>query len=256
MNQFPVVKVLIAEDDPDQRRQMVEAVLHLRPQWQVVAEAADANEVLAGIDALAPDLLILDIHLPGSEDGKWVEQIPASAAVIFVTGDPAFAVQAFDKDAIDYLLKPVSRWRLKTAIERAERDPRMPVRTTLAVVDHDDDRSERAEDARSQSQWITASKGNDVIVVPEWEVIYLQADLKYTRVVSTRGDGLVRMGLNELAARHGRQYFVKIHRSIILNLRFVQSVRRNELGYLDVYLFGRSEVLKVSKTYQGVFKSL
>jgi len=136
---------------------------------------------------------------------------------------------------------------LKVAIERAEQQAlrRAPPMT-----------EDEIGTSAAGLAWITMSRGNDVLVVAESEVVYLQADLKYTRVVSTRGEGLVRLGINELGARLSRGNFAKIHRSVVVNRSFISAIRRNELGQLSVHLTGRSEVLKVSKTFQSVFKTL
>jgi DNA-binding LytR/AlgR family response regulator len=249
MNPASHVRVLVAEDDAPLRRNIIDLIHHLRPDWQVVAEAASVAQVMTGVDDSAPDLMILDIHLDGGASGEWLERLPPEVPVIFATGDPNFAVNAFDRAAIDYLLKPITLRRLRVAIERAEQHVG---RRSLALPVADE-----AEGATAASlAWITMSRGNDVLVVAESDVVYLQADLKYTRVVSTRGDGLVRLGINELSARLSRGNFAKIHRSVVVNRSFISAIRRNDLGQLSVHLTGRAEVLKVSKTFQSVFKTL
>jgi len=247
MNPASHVRVLVAEDDAPLRRNIIALIQHLRPDWHVVAEAESVAQVMTGVDDSAPDLMILDIHLDGDASGEWLERLPADVPVIFATGDPNFAVNAFDRAAIDYLLKPITLRRLKVAIERAERQV---LRRAPAQPE------DEAGPSAAGLAWITMSRGNDVLVVAESEVVYLQADLKYTRVVSTRGEGLVRLGINELGARLSLGNFAKIHRSVVVNRSFISAIRRNELGQLSVHLTGRTEVLKVSKTFQSVFKTL
>ncbi len=242
------VRVLVAEDDALLRKSIVEWVHQLRPDWNVVVEAESVAQVLAGVDDSAPDLMILDIHLNVVDSGEWLERLPPDVAVIYATGDPDFAVSAFDRAAVDYLLKPVTLRRLKVALERAEQQA---LRRTPAVMGEGD-----AGTTSDGHAWITMSRGNEVLVVAESEVIYLQADLKYTRVVTTRGEGLVRLGINELGARLKKGNFAKIHRGVIVNLSFISAIRRSELGQLSVHLDGRPEVLKVSKSFQSVFKTL
>ena len=242
------VRVLVAEDDVLLRKSIVEWIHQLRPDWNVVVEAESVAQVLAGVDDSAPDLMILDIHLNGVDSGAWLERLPPDVAVIFATGDPDFAVSAFDRAAVDYLLKPVTLRRLKMALERAEQHALRPARASIAEGD--------ISAAGEGPAWITMSRGNEVMVVTESEVVYLQADLKYTRVVTARGEGLVRLGINELGARLRKGNFAKIHRGVIVNLSFISAIRRSELGQLSVHLTGRPEVLKVSKSFQGVFKTL
>lgn len=241
------LRLLIADDDPAQLAGLVEAIAEFRPEWKIVATARTVDEVLRGVDNEAPDLLLLDIHLPGSEDGSWVHRLRPGMPVVFVTGDPGFAVHAFDYLAIDYLLKPVTRARLRAALDKAAADERVKRVARSASVGHGEDNG---------PVWLAMSRGTDVVLVEPNEVIYLHADLKYTRLVTRRGEGLVRSGITELTGTLDPRQFVRIHRSVVVNLKFVESVKRTELGHLEVHLTGRAEVLKVSKTFQGVFKTL
>lgn len=244
---LPAVKVLIAEDDPSQRTALIDLVAALRPNWTVVAGVGSVAEVEATVDSLAPDLCLIDIHLQGSDDPNWIKSLAADLAVIYVTGDPDFAVHAFDSDAIDYVLKPITARRLKRALDRAVLDPRVMGPQLPGVPG--------APDAgRELLTRVTMSRGTETIVVMPQDIAYLEADMKYTRVVTARGSGLVRMGINELCSRLPAEQFVRIHRRHVVNLKFVDSVKRNEFGYMEVFLLGRSEVLRVSKSFQQVFR--
>lgn len=241
---LPTVKVLVAEDDPSQRDALIELVTALRPNWSVVAGVGSVAEVEAAVDGLAPDLCLIDIHLQGSDDPNWIKSLAADLAVVYVTGDPEFAVHAFDSDAIDYVLKPITARRLKRALDRASQDPRVVGRSAPVGPDG----------GRELLTRVTMSRGTETIVVMPQDIAYLEADMKYTRVVTARGAGLVRMGINELCTRLPADQFVRIHRRHVVNLKFVDSVKRNEFGYMEVFLLGRSEVLRVSKSFQQVFR--
>ena len=219
----------------------------LKPDWQIVAAVQNVADALNAIESQAPDLLVLDIHLPGTAGPEWIRDLDAGLPIVFVTGDPDFAVHAFEAAAVDYVLKPVTMRRLKTALDRAAADPRVGGRRGGIAGAGGDDGS---------LTWMTMSRGNDVLVVPTTQIVYLRADQKYTRVVTERGEGLVRAGISELASRLNPQVFVKVHRSVVVNLSYIASVKKNMLGYLEVHLTGRSEVLKVSKSFQQVFRSL
>lgn len=244
MHRDPPVRVLIAEDDPAQLDAIATAVLQLKPQWSVVARVHEADALLPAIEATAPDLLILDIHLGPSREPDWMARLPPELAVIFATCDPGFAVQAFEQSAVDYLLKPITLRRLRQALERASRDARLGSAAASA------------EAVDPAHRWITMSRGQDMVMVTEDEVAYLQADLKYTRVVTLRGEGLVRLGIGELCARLSPHDFVRIHRSVVVNRRHIAAVRRNELGQLEVHLDGRPEVLRVSRNHLQAFRAL
>lgn len=240
----PSIKVLIAEDDPTQRAALTDLVAALRPTWTVVAGVGSVDEVEAAVDSLAPDLCLIDIHLQGSDDPNWIKRLTADLAVIYVTGDPDFAVHAFDSDAIDYVLKPITARRLKRALDRAVQDPRVIGPQLPGSQDS----------SREYLTRVTMSRGTETIVVMPQDIAYLEADMKYTRVVTARGSGLVRMGINELCSRLPPEQFVRIHRRHVVNLKFVDSVKRNEFGYMEVFLLGRTEVLRVSKSFQQVFR--
>lgn len=238
------VKVLVAEDESEQRAALVSLLRTLRPEWQVVADVGSVSAFNRAVDQLMPDLCLIDIHLSGSSDPNWIKHLQPDLAVIFVTGDPDFAIHAFDTDAIDYILKPITPRRLRAALDRAARDPRVAGSRSASP----------AESGRYAMSRITMTRGTDTIVVMPDDIAYLEADMKYTRVVTTRGVGLVRIGINELSARLPADQFLRIHRGYVVNLKFVASVKRNDFGYLEVFLNDRPDVLRVSKTYQHVFR--
>lgn len=241
------LRVLIAEDDPAQLETLSRLVLRLRPGWQIVATARDGDEVLAAIDQHLPDLLLLDIHLRQQEGGAWLERLPHDIPLVFCTGDPEFAIQAFDRGAADYILKPVTPRRLKTALERFE-SRLAPARHVPAPVP--------AEPESDPQDWIALSRGSSLIVVPHAEIVFAQAELRYTRIASRRGDGLARMGIGELVERLKSPHFVRIHRGVLVNINCVASITRTELGHMEVRLHGREEVFRISKGYQAAFKAL
>jgi DNA-binding LytR/AlgR family response regulator len=240
----PSLRVLVAEDDVQQLQGLVAMISRLRPSWEVVAQCADTASTLNAIDELAPDLAILDIHLAGSAGPDWLERLPAELAVIFVTGDAELAVRAFERAAVDYLLKPVVMRRLKMALDRAATDRRVGAAAAPA-----DSRGE------GSLQFLNVSRGHELLVIRPDEICFLQADHKYTRVVMKATEGIVRMSLTELHDRLDSATFVRIHRSVVVNIAFVAMVRRNPMGATEVVLRDRGDVLKVSKGFTGVFKA-
>jgi DNA-binding LytR/AlgR family response regulator len=240
------VKVLIAEDDVVQRTALVDLVTSLRPQWRIVATVSTVAEVNIAVDSLIPDLCLIDIHLSGTDDSSWIKTLAWDQAIIYVTGDPDHAVHAFDSNAVDYVLKPITARRLKAALERAEQDPRLGARQQSAAD---------GNTGQPYLSRITMSRGPDTLVVMRDDIVFLEADAKYTRVATLRSSGLVRVGLNELSSRLPSDQFVRIHRSHIVNLRFIERVKRNDLGHLEVHLNGRPEVLRVSKPHEYLFRS-
>jgi DNA-binding LytR/AlgR family response regulator len=238
------VRVLVAEDDVVQRGNLLNLLAVLRPDWPVIAAVGTVEEAMCAVDALAPDLCLLDIHLEGVVDPAWVRQLSSDLAVIYVTGDPDYAVHAFDSSAVDYVLKPLTARRLKRALERAEADPRLLRRQMVPS----------AESQQMLLSHVIMARGTDTVLALLDDIIYLEADTKYTRVVTTRGSGLVRMGIGDLHMRLPRNQFVRIHRSNVVNVRYIDSVRKSDLGYLQVRLIQGGETLRVSKHYQHIFR--
>lgn len=239
-----------------------DAVATLRPDWNVVELAHTVEEALQAIERHAPELLLLDIHLPGSEDGRWVETLDPTLKVIFATGDPNFAIHAFERAAIDYVMKPLTMRRLKQAFDRVvtKSDPTSADATPGKEPDSGGvsgeayDSADRTSTARDPLEWITVSRGQELLVIPAQDVIYVKADLKYTQIVSKRGSGLARMSIGEMVCRLPRGQFAQIHRGVVVNRRFIESVRRDEFGRLAVRLEGIAEPMRVSKTFQNVFR--
>lgn len=234
------MKVVVAEDDPLQQAHVVALIHELRPAWQVVARVDSVAQVVQAVAQHKPDLLLLDIHMKDSDEPSWLNALSGNMAVIFTTGDPSFAVDAFEVAAVDYVLKPLTRDRLSRAFDRlynrpaegrvATRPPSMPLAT------------------------ITAARGTDMVVYQTSEIHYLQADNKYTRVVMADQEGLVRTPIAEFEQLLDEKFFKRIHRSTLLNFRFVERVRRDDMGRLRVKLYGMSEELTVSKPYELQFR--
>lgn len=234
------MKVVVAEDDPLQQAHVVALIHELRPAWQVVARVDSVAQVVQAVAQHKPDLLLLDIHMKDSDEPSWLNALSGNMAVIFTTGDPSFAVDAFEVAAVDYVLKPLTRDRLSRAFDRlynrpadaraTARQPSMPLAT------------------------ITAARGTDMVVYQTSEIHYLQADNKYTRVVMADQEGLVRTPIAEFEQLLDEKFFKRIHRSTLLNFRFVERVRRDDMGRLRVKLYGMSEELTVSKPYELQFR--
>ncbi|WPB56369.1 LytTR family DNA-binding domain-containing protein [Xylophilus sp. GOD-11R] len=234
------MKVVVAEDDPQQQAFLVELVLELRPTWQVVARVDSVAQVVQAVAQHKPDLLMLDIHMKDSDEPSWLGALSGNTAVIFTTGDASFAVDAFDVAAVDYLLKPITRERLAKAFDKLykraieSRAPGRPPVLPLATI--------------------TAARGTDMVVYQTSEIYYFQADNKYTRVVMADQEGLVRTPIAEFEQLLDGKFFKRIHRSTLLNFRFVERVRRDDMGRLRVKLYGMTEELTVSKPYELQFK--
>ena len=227
----------------------------LWPELDVVAECGDGLAALEAIEAFKPQVAFLDIRMPGVS-GLEVARVAAEhAQIIFITAYQEHALDAFDRGAIDYLLKPVALDRLQRAVERVQARLRDRVKvdlgTLIETVQH------QLSGATKQGiRWITASVGNTVRMIPVDEVLFFQAQDKYTRVVTAKDEAFIRTSLKELIAALDEETFWQVHRSVIVRVGAVDVVERNDEGHLTLRLRGRAEKLPVSSAFQHRFRGM
>jgi DNA-binding LytR/AlgR family response regulator len=247
-------RALIVEDEPLLRAELTDQLLALWPELQIAGHVENGIDAVAGIDALKPDIVFLDIQMPGLNGMEVARHIPESCQVVFVTAYADYAVAAFDAGASDYLVKPLTTARLLQTIRRlksrAAASPPPAVRETLF----------EQESAPVHLKWIKASSGNTVRLVMVSEVLYFQSDEKYTRVVTEKGDALIRLPLKSLLEQLDPQLFTQVHRSAIVNLQAVDRIERSEPGGrgggMEVILKGRAERLTVSEGFTRQFRQM
>jgi DNA-binding LytR/AlgR family response regulator len=243
---------IVAEDEATLRQQLVEQLGQLWPELDVVAEAADGIQALRLLDEHRPDVLFLDINMPGATGMEVARQANGRARVVFVTAYDEHAVAAFEQGAIDYVLKPISAARLFTTVSRLkERLGTPPARLDTVL-----ERITPPTPGRSYLRWINASVGQNLRLITVEEIVYFQADNKYTRVVTGDGEALIRKPLKELVEELDPQMFWQIHRSTLVNARTIAGVARDFRGRMLVKLKGREDSLLVSDTYTHLFRQM
>lgn len=244
---------LIAEDEPLMRERLRERLGEVWPELDVVAEAPDGDAALALFDVHRPQLAFLDIRMPGRSGLDVAAAIGGECHIVFITAYDQHAVQAFDAGAVDYLLKPVDAERLATAVRRVREklasQPRdlsallAEVRATLSVVP-------------SRLKWIKAAVGKQVKLYAVDDVVFFQADTKYTRVVLAQSEALIRTPLKDLVAELDPDRFWQIHRGTVVRLDAVAGVVREDAERQFVLLKGRPERLAVSRQFYHLFKQM
>ncbi len=244
---------LIAEDERALRNQLAEQLGALWPELDIVASAADGIEALRLLDAHRPDVLFLDIHMPGVNGLDVARQASGRAHVVFVTAHDEHAIAAFEQGAVDYVLKPIAPARLFTTVARLkERILRPPQRVDAVLA-----QIGIAPNApRQHLRWINASVGQNLRLITVDEVVYFQADNKYTRVVTADGEALIRKSLKELADELDPQQFWQIHRSTLVNAAAIGAVVRDLRGRMMVRLKARDEQLHVSDSFTYLFRQM
>jgi DNA-binding LytR/AlgR family response regulator len=246
---------IVAEDEATLRQQLVEQLGQLWPELTIVGEAADGVQALRMLDEQQPDVMFLDIQMPGATGLEVARQASGRCHVVFVTAYDQHAVAAFDQGAIDYVLKPVSAARLFTAVSRLkQRLGAPPVRLEPAL-----DRiapTALPAAAKQYLRWINASVGQNLKLITVDEIAYFQADNKYTRVVLGEGEALIRKPLKELVDELDPGHFWQIHRSTLVNAASIAGVTRDFRGRMLVKLKSRPETLLVSESYTHLFRQM
>ena len=246
---------VVAEDESTLRAELIEQIGALWPEVAIVGEASDGVQALRMLDELRPDVLFLDIHMPGATGLDVARQASGRSHVVFVTAYDEHALAAFDHGAVDYVLKPLSAARLFTAISRIKQRLGDAPGDLGAVLDRLATLP-AATPARTWLRWINASVGQTLKLITVDEVLYFQADNKYTRVVTRDGEALIRKSLKELVEELDAQQFWQIHRGTLVNAMAVAGVSRDFRGRLMVKLKERSETLQVSDSYAHLFKQM
>lgn len=236
---------LIVEDEPLLRAELRDKLADLWPELTLVGEAADGVEALRMLHALQPDVLFLDIQMPGIDGIEVARQAPPSSQIVFVTAFDSHALQAFDAGAVDYLVKPITMARLAATVNRLR--TRSAARRPVPVPE--------APPAPRHIKWIKASLGDTVRLIMVDDVVLFQADGKCTRVVSGAGEALIRTPLKTLIEQLDPQQFVQIHRSTIVNLREVDRIERQGAAML-LHLRGRRETYPVSEAFARQFRQM
>ncbi|NHZ64170.1 LytR/AlgR family response regulator transcription factor [Massilia genomosp. 1] len=250
---------LIADDEPLLREHLRAQLARLWPQLEIVADARNGAEAVELFDQHAPAIVFLDVHMPGLNGIEAARALARRAHIVFVTAYEQYAVQAFEQGAIDYLVKPVDAARLADTVRRLQaRLETAPAAGPAfdAVLERMASELRQRGGPRNWLQWIKASVGSRVRLIPVEQVAFMRAQGKYTSVVWTDGEALIRKSIRELGDELDPERFVQIHRSAIVNLHYVSEVVRGVNETAEVHLRGRTEVLPVSRSYLHHFRQM
>lgn len=257
------IRALIADDEAHLREYLEGQLKTAWPELRVVARAANGLEALAMTDEHAPDVVFLDIRMPGLTGLDVAERLVADGKpphIVFVTAFDQYAVEAFEHSAVDYLLKPASLERLEKTVAKlkarvATPAAAVPAATLQALLAQLSAAAPPAP-AAAPLQWIRASHGEETRLIPIEDVIYFQSNDKYTSVFVADGESLIRTPISKLREQLDEQQFWQIHRSVIVAARHVAGTRQDFRGRLMVQLKGRPEQLVVSRNYVDLFRGM
>lgn len=247
---------LIADDEPHLAVHLRQLLQQHWPGLEVVALARNGLEAAREIAERRPDLAFLDIRMPGLSGLEVAQGIEGATRVVFVTAYDEFAVQAFEHEAVDYVLKPVRAERLIRTIERVQRALQAPLPDDPALAALLARLAPAPAAPAARLRWVRASQGELTHQVDVDEVLFFQADEKYTLVRTADAEHLIRTPISELVQQLDPAQFWQVHRSTVINLRHVAGTRRDELSRLYVRLRGHPGELPVSRAYVHLFKAM
>lgn len=225
----------------------------LRPSWQVQCLVHNQAQLLRSLEDVVPDVLLLDLHMPEASGHSQsaleiVRRTASPPVVILITGDPSKALEAYESAVADYVVKPVRLARLAQAIGRAEAIlyARRLSQGGLPF--------QNSSPSQSMINWLSGARGRDIVMIDPADIIYLQAERKYTTAYLPEGPALLRCGISDIEAKLDMNSFLRVHRSTIVHLKRIDFLRRDEMGRLRIHMKSRPESLVVSRSFENVFK--
>jgi DNA-binding LytR/AlgR family response regulator len=256
---------LIIDDERLMRDQLRSRLATAWPELEIAGEAANGIDGIAAIDEHEPDLIFLDIRMPGMTGLEVAARVAGRMHIVFVTAYDQHAVEAFERGAIDYLLKPVEEDRLAITIARLKQRLHSDAGEAQAAEAAQSDLAELIDQlshklqlpgAKRELRWIKAAIGANLRLIPIEEIVYFQADDKYTRVFTAQSEALIRKPIKELIEELDAEKFWQIHRATIVNAGEIAGAARDYRDRLLVSLKNRPEKLEVSRSYTHLFRQM
>ncbi len=255
-----MTRCVIAEDEALLREALVTLLADAWPDLQIVAECEDGAAALEAIVAHQPEVALLDIRIPGLtglEVAAAIAEASPDTQIVFVTAYDQYAIDAFDKGAVDYLLKPIAPERLAATVQRVQSRLSRGNPDAEAFAAMLSQLGARLPAAVAEPLvWITASTGKETRLIMVDDIAYFQADNKYTVVMTAEGEALLRKPIRELLDVLDPALFKQIHRSTIVNLKAIASITRDDTGKGTVKLKSRPETLAVSQPFMTLFRNM
>ena len=251
-------KAIIADDEKELRAYLKALLSEIWPELIICGEAKNGKEALELVEAKRPQIAFLDIRMPGLSGMQVAQRIAGLCRIVFVTAFDRYAVEALEKGAVDYLLKPVSKDRLLQTIQRLksqlDSSPEPPARLAQVVEQVLSHLSARG--GPHFLRWIRAQKKDTICLIPVEEADYFKAEDKYTVVLTKEGESLIKKSIKELAQELDPAQFWQIHRGTIVNVSKIDRVSRSLTGRGILKLKERPELLTVSRNYLHLFKQM
>ena len=254
---MPDLKAVIADDEENIRLGLAAMLARLWPELDICGQAANGNEALELIRSSRPDIAFLDIQMPGQTGLEVARQTLSACKIVFVTAYDHFAVQAFESEAVDYVLKPVTEERLKKTIARLQKqfvreiDYPQTGPDLLKVI-----RMLEHHDAPEYLRLIKVKVGAELRFVPVSEILYFKAEDKYTTVRTATAELLIRTPIKVLEQELNPDQFWRVHRSAIVNIDRIEKIKRSFTNQMMIGFPGIKDTVSVSRAYEHLFRQM
>ncbi len=251
------IKAIIADDEENLRIGITKLLATIWPDLNIVGQAKNGVEALSLIENQHPDIAFLDIQMPGMTGVEVSKKIADQCKIVFITAYDQFAVQAFESEAIDYILKPVTENRLTVTINRLkkqfdasaqEKNVDLKMKQVLQVLEK--------KQTPDYLRLIKVKAGSDLRFVPVSEILYFKAEDKYTIVQTPTNEFLIKTPIKDLESTLDPDNFWRVHRSAIVNIDRVKRIKRSFTNQMIIGFDNTDQTIPVSRSYEHLFKQM
>ncbi len=252
------ISAVVADDEKELRAHLIRLIHKTWPELTISGEAINGPQTISMVNELSPDIVFLDINMPGLTGIEVAKQICGQCIIIFITAYDEYAIEAFENEAIDYILKPVQKDRLKKSLMRCKRllqtqkKPGNDLTPILLQLEKNITRKE----ATPFLQWIRAQKGDTIRLIPVEDILVFKSSDKYTMVMTAQKESLIRKTIKDLEKELDPEKFWKIHRGTIVNVSAISKISKSITGRYVIKVTGFDEPLMVSRSYSHLFKQM
>ncbi|WP_233051805.1 LytR/AlgR family response regulator transcription factor [Motilimonas cestriensis] len=254
------ITALIVDDEPLLRIYLDKLLGDNWPELSIIGSAGDGNKALEMVEELNPDIIFLDIRMPGLdgiEVARRLSHQPNSPLIVFTTAYDQYAVEAFEHEAVDYLLKPISEDRLVRSIEKVklrlqskQSDPEPEKENLNKLI------AKLSNPNGNYLEWLKASRKDNIHIIAIADVLCFHAEDKYTTAITHEGEFVIRTPIKDLAQQLDPQNFWQVHRSSIVNVSAIKHVNKDITGKMVVHLNNVKRPVAVSRSFQTLFKQM
>jgi DNA-binding LytR/AlgR family response regulator len=247
---------ILADDERMMRDQLRSRLKQVWPELDILAEAKNGEEAIQLVETHQPDFVFLDIRMPVKTGIEAAKAIGNKAHVVFITAYDQYAIEAFDHGAVDYVMKPADVERLSRTVERLKSRLAAGAPADMSAMLNQLAQQMGLKPKPNYLNWIQASIGQELRLIPVEDILFFQSDEKYTRVQTATYEALIRKPVRDLAEELDPALFWQIHRSTLVNAKAIAGVVRDMRGRHLVQVKGLTEKLEVSRSFVHLFKQM